>query len=230
MYLLAPSKTAGAVVESSPVARDHWHANGQVSLPWPAGGAQPSGSIVLEGSRGWVVEGNDRGTTGSARLDGSGRWVGWPPCASVGHSFAVPAASTTNDLVAVCVMGGFAYPLSSSAPRGATVGSSWLYFSYNGGQSFQAGPELERTGDFGGGVLASPAPGVVLVGRGDANGQDLTASFDGGRHWTEVYRGQLFYLGFTSPTQGVGLVQSSRSTTTMIMTFDGGHHWAAVTF
>jgi hypothetical protein len=45
-----------------------------------------------------------------------------------------------------------------------------------------------------------------------------------------VYRGQLFYLGFTSPAQGVGIVQSSKATTTMVMTFDGGHHWGPVTF
>jgi hypothetical protein len=45
-----------------------------------------------------------------------------------------------------------------------------------------------------------------------------------------VYRGQLFYLGFTSPAQGVGIVQSSKRTTTMIMTFDGGHQWGPVTF
>ena len=84
-----------------------------------------------------------------------------------------------------------------------------------------------------GDVLALPSPGVVLVsrayyGNGDANEQDLRASFDGGRHWAVVYRGQLFYLGFTSPAQGVGLVQSSKATTSLIMTFDGGHHWASV--
>ena len=56
------------------------------------------------------------------------------------------------------------------------------------------------------------------------------ASFDGGHHWAVVHRGQLFYLGFTSPAQGVGIVQSSKRTTTMIMTFDGGHHWGPVTF
>ena len=132
-------------------------------------------------------------------------------------------------------MGGFAYGLSKAAPAGAALGSSWLYFSDNGGRTFAAGPELGPQGYSFGGVLASPSPGVVLLsrayfGNGDLNEQDLRASFDGGHRWSVVYRGQLSYLGFTSPAQGVGIVQSSKATTTMIMTFDGGHHWAPVTF
>jgi hypothetical protein len=234
VYFMAQNNTTGVTVESSPVAQDNWHA--ALGLGDNAGGAEPSGTIVLHGSSGWLVEGNDRGTAGSARLDPNGQWVGWaPPCASVGHSFAVPAASTSSNLVAVCVMGGFAYPLSRAAPPGATLGSSWLYFSNNGGQTFETGPELGPRGDVFGDVLASPVPGVILLsrayfGNGDVNEQDLRASFDGGHHWTVVYRGQLLYLGFTSPAQGVGIVQSSKSTTTMIMTFDGGDHWAPVTF
>ena len=93
-------------------------------------GAEPSGTIVLQGRSGWLVEGNDRGTAGGARLDSEGQWAPWtPPCASVGNSFAVPAASGASNLVAVCVMGGFAYGLSKAAPPGAALGSSWLYFS-----------------------------------------------------------------------------------------------------
>ncbi len=86
-------------------------------------------------------------------------------------------------------------------------------------------------------MLASPASGIVLLsrayfGNGGGNEQDLQtqASFDGGHPWTMVYRGELSYLGFTSPAQGVGIVQSSKATTAMIMTFDGGHHWAPVSF
>ena len=180
-----------------------------------------------------MVEGNDRGVTGSAELSGAGQWRDWTaPCASVGNSFTVPAAASTSDLVAVCVMGGFASPLSKSAPAGATLGSSWLYFSGNGGDSFQAGPELAPRGDDYSGVLASPSPGVVFIGRYGTSGQ-LVGSFDGGHHWEVVYGGSLFYLGFTSPSQGVGLVRLSGgngSGTAMIMSFDGGHHWARVKF
>lgn len=230
VYLMGRDKTYGVTVESSPVARDSWHHANAVALGNPAGGGEQSGAFVLQGTRGWLVEGNDRGTTGSAQLASNGEWVSWsPPCASVGNSFAIPAASTPSNLVAVCVMGGFAEGLSKSAPPGATIGSSWLYFSSNGGNSFQAGPELGPMGESFAGVLASPVPGAILIGRAYP-GQDLIASFDGGRHWAVVYRGELSYLGFTSPLQGVGIVQSTSATTTMIMTFDGGHHWAPVTF
>jgi hypothetical protein len=229
VYLMAPDKTDGVTVEGSPIGHDSWaHAN-TVALGSPAGGGEQSGAFVLQGGHGWLVEGNDRGTTGSAELAGS-QWVGWvPPCASVGDSFAIPAASTPENLVAVCVMGGFAEGLSSSAPKGAKLGSSWLYFSSNGGSSFQAGPELGPLGDFFGSVLASPEPGVILLSHGDM-GQDLLGSFNGGHTWSTVYHGELTYLGFTSPLQGVGIVQTTSTTTKMIMTFDGGHLWAPVTF
>ena len=146
VYMMAErTEWGGVTLESSPVARDHWHAG--LSLGNNAGGAEPSGTIVLQGRGGWLVEGNDRGTAGSARLDSAGQWAPWtPPCASVGNSFAAPAASGATDLVAVCVMGGFASGLSKAAPRGAVVGSSWLYFSDNGGTTFTAGPELGPQG------------------------------------------------------------------------------------
>lgn len=229
VYAMVPYETAGAIIESSPVNADHWRVSSLTALSGPAGGSQPSGGIVLQGTSGWAVYGNDRGVDGSARLDSQGQWASWsPPCASVGNSFALPAASTSKDLVAVCSMGGFAYPLPKSAPPGAIWGSSWLYFSDNGGKTFQAGPELGAKGSFGD-VLASPSPGIIVVSR-DYENAGLEASFDGGHHWAVVYRGSLFYLGFTSPTQGVGLVQSSSTTTSMIMTFDGGRHWSPVTF
>ncbi len=221
------SNPLGVTVKSSPVAQDRWRVANTARLGLPAGGAQPSGSIVLQGRSGWLVVGNDRGTSGSARLTPDGQWVSWtPPCASVGGSFAIPAASTPRDLVAVCVMGGFA----SQPPAGRAEGSSWLYFSNDGGSTFYSGRELGPTGDFFGGVLASPRPGVILIGHGVANGQDLIASSDGGVRWSVVYRGQLLFLGFTSPSQGVGIVKSSSSANTMIMTFDGGHRWAPVKF
>jgi photosystem II stability/assembly factor-like uncharacterized protein len=224
-YLMESNAANDVAVKSSPVAKDSWKPSSALTLGSPAGGAEQQGSFVLHGSSGWLVEGNDRGTTGSAQLAG-GRWVQWtPPCNSVGHSFAVPAASSPQNLVAVCVMGGFAMGLSKSAPPGATLGSSWLYLSSDGGRTFVAGPQLAPQGGFYS-VLASPAAGVILIG-----GNRLSASFDGGRHWSVVYAGALSYLGFTSPSQGVGIVRAaSGDASTMIMTFDGGHHWAPVSF
>jgi photosystem II stability/assembly factor-like uncharacterized protein len=223
-HLMESNPANDVSVESSPVSEDRWQPSSFVTLGSPAGGGEQAGSFVLAGASGWLVEGNDRGTTGSAQLAG-GRWVAWtPPCASVGHSFAVPAASSPRDLVAVCVMGGFAYGLSRSAPPGASLGSRWLYFSSDGGESFTAGRQLPAS--VGSGVLASPAPGVILAG-----GNALSASFDAGLHWSVVYRGEVSYLGFTTRSQGVGIVGSgSGAASTMIMTFNGGRSWAPVSF
>ena len=234
VYMMGVGANLRVVVESSPVGTDSWHTDATPRLSLPAGGAEPSGSFVFQGGRGWLVEGNDRGVTGSAILQGNGQWVAWtPPCMSVGDSFTVPAAANASDLVAVCVMGGFAFPLSKSAPPGATLGSTWLYLSSNGGGSFHAGPELSKSysGAQYGGVLASPSPGVVIAGRSGATAE-LVASFDNGHDWADVATGQFFYLGFTSPSQGVGLVTPSYAATrtSMVMTFDGGHHWSTVSF
>ena len=231
VHLLAQNTRFGATVESSPLTEDNWRVSTSVSLNDPAGGAEPSGAVVLHASSGWLVEGNDRGTSGSARLGRNGRWLSWrPPCAAVGGSFAVPAASTASDLVAVCVIGGFASPLTKSAPRGATLGSSWLYLSKDGGKTFRAGPELERRPDFAIGVLASPRPGVILLGTSGPHAAELRASFDAGLRFTVVYQGQVTFLGFTTPTQGVAIVQPPGESTSMIMTLDGGHHWRRVGF
>jgi hypothetical protein len=234
-YLMARNGAAAVEVESSPVAHDSWRRERTPSLQNPAGGGEQSGAFVLQGSTGWLVEGNDRGTTGSARLTTGGQWVNWtPPCAAVGHSFAIPAASTPRNLVALCTMGGFAYPLSKSAPPGATLGSVWLYFSSNAGASFEAGPELRlpARAQYFGGPIASPSPGVVLLPDTAQNGPSaLVASFDRGLHWSIVYHGDVDYLAFTSPSQGFAIIGSQSSTATrMIMTFDGGRRWQAVTF
>jgi hypothetical protein len=233
-WLMQSNTRNGVTVKSTPVGRDDWTVAPTPLLGSPAGGTQQTGDFVFADGAGWLVEGNDRGTTGSARLT-DGRWLRWtPPCATVGHSFAVPAAASPHDLVAVCVMGGFAYPLSPNAPPGATLGSSWLYSSTDGGASFRAGPEL-ATDDFGdpaasGGPIASPVPDTILLGQINAktNRRELVASFDRGRHWTVSAAGLPVFLGFTSPSQGVAILQTANGTTSMIMSHDGGHHWATV--
>lgn len=233
-YLLLANAQAQANVYRTPVAHDDWTRASTPFLPGPAGGAEPSGAIVLAGSTGWLVEGNDRGTDGSARLVG-GHWVAWtPPCAAVGHSFAIPAASSPSELVAMCVMGGFAYPLSPAAPRGAKLGSTWLYLSTDGGQTFHAGPQVAAAGAGNagwGGPLASPTPATIVTsGRTPAGRNDLVATFDGGVHWTAESPGAPLYVGFTSPTQGVAIVQAPSNALSLLMTFDGGHSWSTVSF
>ena len=235
-YLLESTTAYGTLaVKSSPVSTDSWHPSSAPPLGWPAGGGEQAGALVLAGSSGWLVEGNDRGTTGSARLE-HGRWGAWrPPCAAVGHSFSIPVASTPNSLVASCVMGGFAYSLSKAAPRGAKLGSTWLYLSHDGGKTFTAGPELPAHID-GFAVLASPSPHSILASSSTASGHEqVLASFDGGLHWSAVYTdaqpNRTIDLAFPSPTRGVAVLRPYQgATSTMIMSFDGGHHWAPVSF
>ena len=205
----------------------------------PAGGSNLTGVIVLQGLTGWAVEGNDRGTTGSARMVG-GHWERWvPPCAAVGDSEAFPVAPTAADLYAVCIMGGYgSVPLNAAAPRGAVEGSAWLYVSNNGGFSFQPVHQLAKNGflldetD----TVASPAPGVIFDAEQAPEGGSaaLVASFDGGAEWSSVYRASLFtYVGFTSPSQGFAIFQEAGAgldRTGMIMTYNGGHNWQRVTF
>src|ERR1019366_8511944 len=68
------------------------------------------------------------------------------------------------------------HPTTPPVPDWLPLGSSWLYFSNNGGQTFETGPELGPRGDVFGDVLASPVPGVILLsrayfGNGDVNEQ-----------------------------------------------------------
>jgi photosystem II stability/assembly factor-like uncharacterized protein len=232
-YLLAQSGDT-VVFERTPQHEDAWSLVPGLHLGLPAGGAELSGAIVLQGSTGWVVEGNDRGTTGAARLV-AGRWQDWaPPCANLGGTEAFPAAMNTTHLAAVCIMGGFASPMPKAAPRGATLGSAWLYVSSNGGATFSPATELAKQGLTYGQVLAYPAPGTYFLQGAGHDQPHLQASFDGGQHWSDVYTASIAYLGFTTPTQGVGIAGTQPGTvdgpTSLVMTYNGGHSWSKVTF
>ncbi len=231
----------GAAVAASPVGRDAWRAVRAPALGMPAGGAQPTGSIVLQGGAGWLVEGNDRGVTGSARLLPDGNWGAWTaPCRAVGDSYTVPAAAGPTRLFALCQMGGFASSLSPAAPPGAALGSTWLYGSADAGTSFHPVVQLgagytasKPAAVIGFGTLAAASARSLVVGRW-APRPGLLASFDGGLHWQVVHQGAISYVGFTSPEQGVAITAptgpASGGPTGMIMTRDGGRHWAPVHF
>ena len=89
VHLLWQNGAGVVTVDSSPVTLHRWRDTSRaVALRNSVGGAEDSGAIVLQGTTGWVVEGNDRGTYGSARLAPDGRWLPWkPPCASVGGGY-----------------------------------------------------------------------------------------------------------------------------------------------
>jgi hypothetical protein len=237
--LLAATNDYDAVVYSSGVGTNQWHKDIAPAQHGPAGGAQPGGAIVLKGSSGWLIYGNDRGTTGSARLSSKGTWVAWrAPCTSVGYGYAVPAAASVMELAAVCGMGGFASPMPKTAPKGAVIGSSWLYLSKNGGASFTPGPELRPVKEnlsFGqySGVLASPEPGVFILSRNVAKGAELIASFNDGRTWSVVSKGDITWftdIDFAGPNRGVAIGQLANHANQMLTTPDGGRRWTPVNF
>lgn len=231
VYWMAMNKSSSVTVESSPVSHDHWRVSDSKGLDTPAGGGPLAGAFVFSGSRGWLVEGNDRGVSGSAQLSKKGTWVPWtPPCYSVGNSMAVPSAATSSQLFAVCQMGGFASPLSKSAPRGAALGSTWLYESINAGRTFSAVAELGTQSQYVGPDIATSRSGTVLITQNASQNRNLLASFDAGRHWSVVYIGYVAFVHFVDANEGFALAQRSRGPNRLIMTFDGGHNWLPVAF
>jgi hypothetical protein len=229
VYLVAQSKSYHGVLESSPIGRDDWRVVHTPTLELPAGGATDTGAIVFKGDSGWLVVGNDRGVSGSAQLTRSGHWVKWsPPCKSVGDSYVVPVAITAQDLVVACSMGGFASPLSPSAPPGAKLMSNWLYTSRNGGRTFHYGPHLSRLLE---GVVAANSATDLFANRiinAVSNYQQFVRSVDGGRHWTIIRREWALSVAFPSRAQGVALLQGPQDVNSMFITSDGGSHWTAV--
>jgi hypothetical protein len=230
VYLLVWAPTKGVTVDSSLTKTDRWHPMRTPHLGLPAGGSQLEGALVLKGANGWLVEGNDRGISGSARVDRKGQWVSWtPPCAALGNSFTVPALVGPHSMDVICVMGGFASPLPTTAPPGATLGSSWLYSSNDDGTTFrpvsQLGPLGASFDD-----LVSPARGVLLTTQSGTHGEDLLESLDNGMDWAVVYRGVVGALAFATPTQGLALIETPSHRTAAIRTIDGGRHWASVHF
>jgi hypothetical protein len=218
------------VLESTPVGDDDWAPVPAPALGLPGGGGNVTGAIVLQGLTGWVVEGNDRGSSGSVKLVG-GHWSTWvPPCANLGRSLAYPAAANAEDLAAVCLIGGFASPLPAAAPKGAVLGSAWLYESADGGTSWSPVAQLGKRGEFYGEQLAHPTPASYIVSGISQDKPVLEASFDGGRQWSVVYRGSLGYLGFTTATQGVAIAYEPgpSNSTYLLMTYDGGRKWSEV--
>jgi hypothetical protein len=89
--------------------------------------------------------------------------------------------------------------------------------------------------------MASPTPGSIIQAVGDASGQRLYGTFDGGRTWSTVLSDAGFGsadLGFTDTTHGVviaGIPLPGDNgvlgpPTRLWMTSDGGHQWRAAGF
>jgi photosystem II stability/assembly factor-like uncharacterized protein len=206
--------TTGSLVETSSVHTDNWRPS-SVMLPRGAGGAA-SDKIVVAGTSGWLID-EDRGVLGGARLI-DGAWAPWtPPCSQAGGENILLAASDSTHLAAVC----------DEAVRTGSPPTVHLYFSSDGGVHFQ--PAASSPPSFSPDVsgIASPAPGVVIMG---GYGGDVVGTFDGGATWRVVNHqadsAVWLQVGFTSPSQGVAIDTSG----TVATTFDGGRHWTPVAF
>jgi hypothetical protein len=214
--VLEPS-TGAVAVESSPVGSDAWTATGSLQ---PGAGPVGSSDLVLQGAVGWVVV-NNRIVVDGARL-ASGHWGAWnAPCTGAG-GFAAISASSASSLVALCQEGIW------EGPEPAAIRA---YFSSNGGTTWY-GRSASLPGDVNqtGNAVASPKPGVVVTDTYVGSQYELIESVNSAASWTSVATvpGQVSYLAFTSPSQGVAIAGITNPE--MLMTFDGGVHWATVSF
>jgi hypothetical protein len=229
-YLLGEGPKFTAVLVASPVHSDHWSVVTTPPLQAASGGSDTTGNIVVNGHAGWLVEGGDRGITGSLRLNREAQWTTWsPPCTSVGDSYVVPVASDPRYLLVVCEIGGvFALP-SPTAPPGETPGSWWLYVSNDAGSNFHAVRKLHGVNGYFA-ALASPAPNVFFFQYDLGSGLKLVMSRDGGKCTHVVFHGLVSYLHFVNTTFGIGIAESPSNTSEMIATHDGGRTWTVQGF
>jgi len=226
----------------SSAATDSWRRLRTPSLLAAAGGSNMEGAVILKGASGWLMVGNDRGVTGSARLTRSGHWVTWnAPCDSVGGSFAVPVATSATTLVDVCTIGGYGMYLPPGTPHYLKLEANWIFVSHDGGLTFAPTWRVVAGGsskwlDQLPSLPASPAPGVVLVARSVSRGSLLSDHLyltrNGGRTWSSVYAtpsrsygNAVQYVTFASSRLGCAIVLISPTRSTLIITTDGGRTW-----
>ena len=231
----------------SSVTTDSWRRLRTPTLNAAAGGSNMEGALIFRGASGWLLVGNDRGATGSARLTGSSRWVTWtPPCNSVGDSLAIPAATSATTLVDVCTIGGFGGYVAPGTPHYLKLQSNWVFTSHDAGRTFVPTAQVVINGssEFLDPLLslpASPSPGSILVARWVSHGlylsDHLYLTRDGGTTWKSVYATapKLFgptlqFVSFASSRLGYAIVQRTTASSALIISRDGGRTWhAAVT-
>jgi hypothetical protein len=226
----------------SSVATDAWRRVATPTLYPAAGGSNMEGALIFKGVNGWLMLGNDRGTTASARLESSGRWVHWnAPCANVGDSFSVPVLFNSTTLADVCTIGGFGGNVVPGTPHYLKQQSNWVFVSHDAGLTFKPTSQVTIGGsseflDWVTTLPASPAPGRILVAKSVPHGMKtsdhLYLSRDGGETWRSVYASPLTsffpviqFVTFASSTLGYAIVQRTTTTSELIITWDGGLAW-----
>jgi hypothetical protein len=207
---------------SSPISSEGWH---RTSGDLPLGaGPVPAGQFVLQGNAGWFVQ-NDREVIGGAELQASGTWTPWsPPCLHQGGPVTL-AAPTPTQVDALCVEGVWSGPSVREVSEVSTNSGT----TFGPARSVPASDSVSQVAATGTATMV-----VAYETTGDTSRPALTASFDGGVTWQQVYAGQgngWTELGFTTTSQGVAIVGGSPGAPAiMLRTTDGGHTWSAVSF
>jgi hypothetical protein len=207
--------SGGFDIATSPTGSNAWVAS-PTTISFGAGPI-PQAQLVIQGSSGWIVE-NDRVVVGGARLQ-SGAWSAWTaPCSTAGGQAAL-AASTTQDLIAVCDAGAW----TSGTP------TEEAFVSTNGGSSFGQLATALPAACQASGTVTSSSSAVAAAGCG----QEIVATFNSGGSWSTVYTASagssVVYTGFTTPSQGVAIATGSGGVGSLVMTRNGGTTWAPVT-
>ncbi|MBI3750729.1 MAG: hypothetical protein HY263_03600 [Chloroflexi bacterium] len=203
----------------SAIGGDDWHAVGSKSEY--GAGPEPTPTLVSTHGMAWFMQVDRVPVDGSRRVNGA--WQAWqPPCADEGGPAVLAAASATA-LAAACQVGAWG-PSAHGFPFGGR-----LFTSSDGGTRFD--PVGDAMPIDGARSIAMATPSVIVVAGPGESGDELLRSGDGGKTWAVVaqYDGRFVrYLGFTTATQGVLLLDTS--TNGFLMTHDAGLTWQAVHF
>jgi hypothetical protein len=228
----------------SSATTDSWQRLGTPPLFAAAGGTNMEGSLIFKGASAWLVLGNDRGATASARLASSGRWVKWTaPCSNVGDSFAVPVATSANTLVDVCTIGGYGADVAPGTPHYLKLQSNWVFTSHDAGMTFEPTSRVVAGGsseylDQITSLPASPSRGTILVAKSASHGvkvsDRLYLTRNSGKTWVSVYATPLSsfspliqFVAFASSRLGYAIVQRTTTTSALIISTNGGQTWHA---
>ncbi|MDQ2810314.1 MAG: hypothetical protein M3Z75_00130 [Actinomycetota bacterium] len=211
---------------SSPASSSDWTPVGASTSGLTNGGAHEAASLVLTGSRGFVLA--PGGGLYAGPVDGSGPWTLMntiaPDC-PVGPaqmdgqpSGALLAAVNARELILACASG------SSGDSVGSATQKKEIFSSPNGGSSWLMMATAPRAG-IAFSVAASPSATVVL-----ATDQGIDVLPAGDTAWQTASLSAAApaagfgYVGMTTDSQGIAL-PANPAAGTVWFTYDGGHSW-----
>jgi hypothetical protein len=211
---------------SSPASTSAWAPVGASTTGLSDGAAHEAASVVLTGSRGFLLA--PGGAVYAGPVDGSGAWTlvnSISPACPVGPAQldgqpmgVLLTAVNARELILACASG------SSGAAGTLATQQKLIFSSPNGGASWLAMATAPRAG-IAFSVAASPSATVVLATNqgidvlpaGDIGWQ--TASLSGA-----APAGGFGYVGMTTDSQGIALPANPASGTVWF-TYDGGQSW-----